>query len=125
MVNNKYIFCVFVAVCTILFLVLCNNIQIEVVKTYECVVSSEGLIINDVLPDKFEVLYLYKNKGKNISKYKVRKMEYIDGMKTVIYIEPIEVNSVNEGLCSVDIVEGEATLWEVITYQKLKYQTGE
>lgn len=125
MVNNKSIFYAFIAACTILFLVLCSNIQVEVVRTYECVVSSESVIINDVLSDKPEVLYLYKDKGKNVSKYSASKIEYIDGMKTVIYIEPIRVNSANNGLCSVDIVEDEATLWEIITYQKSKQQTGE
>jgi len=88
-------------------------------------VSSNSLIINEELETCPEILYVYHTKGENVSKYKVYNMVHVDKMKTVLYIKPIRVTDSNDGLCSVDVVEEETSLMDIIINIKPKYILGE
>lgn len=124
-VKNKYIFYGFIVICFSAFILVCHAIKIERIKTYDCVVSSNRLIMNEVLETCPDRLYVYNKKGEDVSKYMVCDMVYVDNMKTILYITPLLVTSSNDGLCSVDIVVEEVSLMEIITYSKPKYELGE
>lgn len=118
-IKSHKIFLVFLALGLFTFLAFANTISIEKVITYSGTYTGDRVIVNGEIPYSSEKIYVYKNRGEKVHRYKVLHKERVDDF-TLLYVHGQKSDSL-AGNVKIDLVYDQTTLLDVLLKLDFKY----
>ena len=98
------------------FFLLCAATELDVVQTYDGSLSGSRIILNTLLPETPESVYIYKNRGEKLLKLRITKAEQEDGQYTILYF-PADMEAdaaCFDGRIKLDVRIGKSNLFRIM-----------
>lgn len=90
--------------------------ELDVVQTYDGSLSGSRIILNTLLPETPESVYIYKNRGEKLLKLRITKAEQEDGQYTILYF-PADMEAdaaCFDGRIKLDVRIGKSNLFRIM-----------
>ena len=96
------------------FILLAMTTEIDIVQTYDGSFSGNRIILNEILSEPAEIVYVYKNRGERILKLSITEMDSEDEQYTILYFDEKADTEYYDGKIKLDVVKEQSTLLRIM-----------
>lgn len=113
-IKSKILFCAFLSLGVIGFLVMTLSIKFDIVTKYDAYFDEDKIVINEELDD-IDSFYIYRSLNEKVYRFAVRETEHLE-QYTILHIDNEDESIKNNllGIVKLEIVTGEQSLFELI-----------
>lgn len=97
------------------------NTNVSIIKTYDGIYAENRILINEIVAQDLDEIYIYKNREENIHHCSVKKVDYFDDIYTIVYVDIDNIRYSYEGVLKIDVAAGKTNLLEIILGIQKRY----